>query len=180
MQDIHKNDLSLVKDTLKKLQRNIYNLEDYISDKLYDSLRLSDIITTTSALDSDFDINMFKELLQEVHESLLISLERVKDFRGLELDENWYNYKNYYQFENIVLKKISYQNLLDDLRTIKIRIVDHVWQLHMIKVSLYFEILYSGAITLDRAELLSNNNVKEWNAFLDEYLLRNRKIIDNS
>ena len=151
MKDINENDLALlleetllVEPTLKKLERNVSHLEDYVSDKLYNSPTLSDITPITS----DFDINMSKELFEEIHESLLISLERVKNFPGHKLNENWYNYKYYYQqtlpkflekeavlFDNpttMIDKMDYYQNLFGHLRTIHIKTKYHIWQLNMI------------------------------------------------
>ena len=157
MEDIHENDLallleetSLVEPTLKKLEKDVSHLEDYISDKLYNSPMLSDITPITS----DFDINVFKKDLKEVHGFLLFFLERVKDFQGHNLDKNWYNYKNYYQFEKITkfLEKEAvlfdnpttmsdkmdyYQTLLGHLRIIKIKIRYHIWQLNMIIFAMY-------------------------------------------
>ena len=154
MEDINENDLallleetSLVEPTLKKLEKTVSHLEDYISDKLYNSPMLTPIT-------SDFDINVFKKDLKEVHGFLLFFLERVKDFQRHNLDENWYNYKNYYQFEKITkfLEKEAvlfdnpttmsdkmdyYQTLLGHLRIIKIKIRYHIWQLNMIIFVLY-------------------------------------------
>ena len=159
MEDTNENDLSLLEQTLRK----VTYLEDYISDKLYDSPMSSDITPITS----DFDINMFKkileEILEEIQKSLLISLERVKDFQGDKLDENWYNYKNYYQFETItkflenedvlsdnpttrIDKMDYYQNLLGHLRTIRIKTIYHIWQLNMIIFSVYVKNQNNGRI----------------------------------
>ena len=214
MKDTNENDLSLLEQTLRK----VTYLEDYISDKLYDSPMLFD----TTPITSDFDIKMFKEIFKEIQKSLLISLEGVKNLPEHKLNKNWYDYKNYYQFETItkflenegvlfdnpsttIDKMDYYQNLLGHLRTIRIKIIYHIWQSNMIIFAVcvknrnngriikkelihYFKCdclsilfrTYSMGFNVDVGRRLGNNNVNEWGLFLDEYFSSNRKIIDNS
>ena len=201
MEDIiHESAAHLVERTLLKLKWNIKALEQYTKPN-FNSTTLCNPITKTDVF-GKFSVDKFRELLQEVQTSLKSSFKLLKEFKVLEINADYYDFKGYYDFENIIEREIIYEYFFYKLRSIKVRSVYHVWNLNMIKLDLnklkringkiipneiniylrctYFMKSFTGyskAFNINAEELVDKNMEREWKSMLKEYSLKNKRII---
>ena len=201
MEDIiHESAAHLVERTLLKLKWNIKALEQYTKPN-FNSTTLCNPVTKTDVF-GNFSVDKFRELLQEVQTSLKNSFKLLKEFKALEINADYYALKDYYDFENIIEREITYEYLFNKLRPIKVRSVYHVWNLNMIKLDLnkrkringkiirneidiylrctYFMGSFAGysiAFNINAEELVDKNMEREWKSILKEYSLKNEKTI---
>ena len=141
-----------------------------------------------------------EELNEEFYESLLISFNRIKKFKGYQLNENWYNYKN------IAVSNVCCKNFLNSLFSLNIRASYHILQLNVIKLNLsskkaelnknnitvrkieifnYFQCLffqkdflasYKG-YEVEFGEALGENMLGKWNSILKKFSSKNEEDI---
>ena len=125
MEDIlNESVFSLVEDTLLRLNESRFNLKPYPECQSLDSMLKSS------------DSDEFKKLFEDFNQSLQISFKQVKKFKGLEIKESFYNLKDCYKFENIIVRNISFDSLLDELFYIKIGSFYHILKINMINFNL--------------------------------------------
>ena len=198
------NDLCSLEKRLLRLIKTIKDLDRYTEEKLYGALWSFGPIRK-KVVSHKFSVFNFKNLLLIFNKALLDSFEEVKKFKGHPLiQEDLYDLKDYFKFQNLIVKKISYDLMVKELRFIKVIAAYHLLEINMIKLDLYRDdrqifikdidnyfrceyflaniVSYWSWYQIDGKKLLGKNNtgesIKVWTSILEDFYSTNEKKIE--
>ena len=205
MKNLNKeNDLCRLEKRLLRLIKTIKDLHQYTEEKLFRSLGFFGPIRKDFVFGNFSSFN-FKTLLLIFNKALLDSFGEVKKFKGHpSIQEDLYDFKGYFKFQNLKVKKISYDRMLKKLYPIKIIAAYHLLEINMIKLDLYRDnrqisikdidnyirceyflanmVFYKAGYPIEVENLLGKNNVGEsieiWTSILADFYSTNEKKIE--
>ena len=197
------NDLCRLEKRLLRLIATIKDLEKYTEETLLGTRWFFGPIRK-NVVSYKFSIFNFKNRLQRFNKALLDSFEEVKKFKEHpSIQEDLYDFKDYFKFQNLIVKEISYNLMVEKLRSIKIRAAYHLLEINMIKLDLYRDnrqifnkdidnyirceyfldniVYYWDNFQIDGKKLLGKNNAEEsirtWTSILDGFSSKNEEKI---